>query len=110
MTAKQIPLSPNLLPLERETIVIFNESEKEACVYSTNPFITKRLKGFAEEFETITLIKEDEYGADFIMPKSLISFRKPTVLTDDRKKALTEKMAKINLLRTQRIQDAKDPT
>ena len=63
--------------LERETIILLNEREPEAEIYTYNKRLIKRLKRYPT---VVKLIREDDTGAyTFTLPKKhlSISVRKP---------------------------------
>lgn len=63
--------------LERETIILLNEREPEAEIYTYNKRLIKRLKRYPT---IVKLVREDDTGAyTFRLPKKhlSISIRKP---------------------------------
>lgn len=89
-----------LLPIERETIILFNEAEKTATVNTCNRSLTKQLKEFSQDLSSVVLISEDIYGAEFEIPKSMISIHKPRVLTKEQKKVIADRFAAIRALKS----------
>lgn len=65
--------------LERETIVLYNQSEKEASVYTFDPKLIQRLERFSEKYpEEVRLEKENGDGAyTYIVPKECVLIREP---------------------------------
>jgi hypothetical protein len=84
-----------LTPVERETIIVFNERDPAATVSTCNRALINRLNGFAEQFDEIKALKEDEYGAEFIVPKNLVLVRKPRVISEEIRKAMSERMSRM---------------
>lgn len=91
------PYSAPKLPLaERETIITFNEGEPYAHVSTMNPAMMRKLKSYAEQHEEVQFISEDEYGVNFVLPKYLVSIRKPYVMSEQARKEASERMSLLN--------------
>ena len=65
--------------LERETIILFNEDEDSASVYTHNAKLTAKLCRLAVKYpEQIYPERREHKGAvSYIVPKSCISIREP---------------------------------
>lgn len=65
--------------IEQETIILFNEEEKLASVYTYNKGLQKKLSSFALDFPLdVKLTKQDNTGAvTYELPKNLVSIRRP---------------------------------
>ena len=64
---------------ERETIIIFNEAEKDADVYTHNDALRQRLERLAREFPgECRLVKTSHDGeaVDYTVPKSWVQIRR----------------------------------
>ena len=58
--------------IEKETIIIFNDSEKTASVYTCNKSLKNKLDRFCSEEKEFTIIREDEYSKTYLIPKNAI--------------------------------------
>ena len=69
----------NLSRLEQETIILFNEGEPTASIYTFNGKLKRRLGLLSLKFPAeIQLTKQDNIGAvTYELPKVLISVRQP---------------------------------
>ena len=66
------------LLMERETIIRFTEDDKQAHIYTHNARLRKKLMELCEEApEIVRLVKQDQYAASFVLPKSCISLHRP---------------------------------
>lgn len=65
--------------IERETIVLYNQSEREASVYSFDPKLIRKLEKLSQRYpDEIWLDKEYEDGAvRYIVPKECVLIREP---------------------------------
>lgn len=85
----------SLTRAEQETIVVFNEEDPQASVYTYNRSLKKNLRELSEKFpQNVTLEREDEWGGEtFLIPKKWIKVRAPRVVTEEerKKKAATLK-------------------
>lgn len=68
-----------LTPYERETIILYNQGEKEANVYTHDPKLIRRLQKFAEKYpDEVRLEKEHKNGScSYIVPKDCVLVREP---------------------------------
>lgn len=80
-----------LTKLEQETVILFNETEKEASIYTYNGKLKRRLEDLSREFpEQIRLKNDDGAGAQtYIIPKNLVSVRRP--VSEERRAAQRER-------------------
>lgn len=76
--------------LEQETILLYNQAEQTADVYTHDPKLMKKLSDLAQAYPT-QVTKKDEHN--FIVPKNCVSVRKP--YCDAHRKAARER-AKTN--------------
>lgn len=80
--------------IERETIILFNERESEAEIYTYNQKLISRLKRYPT---VVKLIRRDDTGAyTFRLPKKhlAISVRKP--LSEEQKEILRERAKQLH--------------
>ena len=69
----------SLSKLERETIILFNEEEATATVYTHNQKLTAKLRRMAERFPDRVYPERREHpgAVSYIVPKSCVSVREP---------------------------------
>ena len=73
----------NLSRQEQETIILFNEAEQEATVYTHNKALQRRLDGFCTENPRCTLEKMDGSAKTYKVPKKYISVRRTPLYTEE---------------------------
>ena len=68
-----------LTKYEKETIILYNQAEAKAEVYTHDPILQAKLARLAEEFPAqIHLKRKDHPGAmTYLVPKGCICIRKP---------------------------------
>lgn len=80
---------------ELETVINFNDEDKTASVYTRQRPIMRKLDAMCEKFpEEYKLIRRTETDATYEMPKKLLSFRGPVVLSDEKKAAIADRLKK----------------
>lgn len=91
----------NLSKYEQETIINFNEGEKEASVYTHNGPMRRRLEQLAQDRpEECRLFKTSHGGraVEYIVPKSWLRINPPRVaaaLTEEQKRQRREQLQAI---------------
>lgn len=77
--------------LERETVIVYNEAEDEATIWSASQKTIRRLEKFG--FIATEGTKEAKY---FKVPKRLVSLRSPSkrVMTEENKEKAAQRMKK----------------
>lgn len=78
---------------ERETIVLFNEAEDIATIYTFNTNLKRRLAKFADSHPDLCRLTVDdtEYGSvTYEIQKSRVSIRLNAPYSDERRKAASE--------------------
>ena len=77
--------------LEQETIVLFNEAEDTASVYTYNKKLREKLERMALKFpDKVALERPERAGAvSYLVPKSCVSIREP--YSDERRAADRER-------------------
>src|SRR4051794_19572690 len=72
--------------VERETIILFNEAEPDASVYTaSNTYYRKMISAGHQPSE------ESAHSATFIVPKKLVNVRKERKITDKHRATLAKK-------------------
>lgn len=83
--------------LEQETIIIFNEAEDVAEIYTHKKSWIKKLGRMCKDFPSQVKIKLfDDYSKTYYVPKKLVNIRKPIVLTDKQKKERAKRIKNAN--------------
>lgn len=80
-----------LSKLEQETILLYNEEESTASVYTHDPKLIGKLKRLSEKYpDKIYPERKEHPGAvSYIVPKNCVSVREP--YSDARRKAASER-------------------
>ena len=62
--------------IEKETIILFNEAEEKASIYTFNTGLKKRLAAFSKKYPHLcNLEKEEQGGATYLIDKTRVSIR-----------------------------------
>lgn len=80
-----------LTPYERETIILYNQGEKEASVYTHDSKLIRRLQKLAEKHpDAIRLEKDHKNGScSYIVPKECVLVREP--YSEERREAARQR-------------------
>lgn len=70
---------------ERETIVCYNDEEAEADVFTCNTALINKLNKMVAKNLPITMVRKNEVGCTYRLPKKCISFRTPRIPSDKMK-------------------------
>ncbi len=82
---------------EQKTIVIYNAGEQTATVYTRDKAVMRKLDTLAASFpDTYSLMEQDEVSKTYSFPKSYVSYRKPRIISDERREQVREQMKNIN--------------
>ena len=87
---------------ERETIVIFNEAEDIATIYTFNRGLKKRLAAFAEKYPDLCrmTVNDAVYGSvTYEIQKSRISVRLIAPYSEERRRAASEHAKKMEYVK-----------
>ena len=71
---------------ERETIILFNEAESTATVYTCNTQIKNRFKELSLKSSEVYRENEDKYSQTYVIPKKIIKFSLPRELSENQKR------------------------
>lgn len=84
----------SLSKLEKETIILYNEAEKEADVFTYNRALIKRLKGLCEKHPDAFHYKSDNGagGLTFIIPKRYVKINAPRTVSDKQREQLSKNL------------------
>lgn len=83
---------------EQETIILYNEEEATASVYTHDPKLMEKLKRLSMKYpDKIYPERKEHPGAvSYIVPKSCVSVREP--YSDERRKAASERAKKAGII------------
>lgn len=82
-----------LSKLERETIILYNEQEQTASVYTHNAALRRKLEHLAQERPDECQLERVSYGEqamEYRIPKRWVKINAGRVLSEEQKAALTE--------------------
>ena len=68
-----------LTKYERETVVVFNEAEPDAELYTTSQVTMRKMDKLVEEYPGFSVSKQDEVSKTYTFPKKYFKVRKPSV-------------------------------
>lgn len=92
---------------EQETVIVIDRQTRKASIYSTDTrFINKLDKRFERTKEHFD--EDGIYAVEYEVPENLISFRSPTTkrtMTEEQKKAASERMKKMQAARKKTAKD-----
>ena len=82
----------NLTKYEKETIINFNEAEREASIYTYNADLKRRLAEFSRKYPQLCRMEysTDEGGVGYVMDKSRLSIRLIPPYSEERRAAARE--------------------
>lgn len=89
---------------ERETIVLFNEADDIATIYTFNSGLKKRLAAFAEKYQDLCTMTVNDavYGSvTYEIQKSRISIRLIAPYSEERRKTASEYAKKNGIIKAQ---------
>ena len=77
---------------ERETIIVFNEADDEASIYTFNTDLKKRLAAFAKRFPQLARLDRvfPEGAVEYVIDKDRLSIRFTAPYSEERRKAASE--------------------
>lgn len=85
--------------LEKETVILFNEKEDTASVYTHNGKLLRYLQRMeSERPEDVQLVMEDEMygGKTYLVPKKWVKIMANRVLSEEAKAVLAERARRIS--------------
>ena len=84
---------------EQETIINYNADEKKATLYTRDPAVMRRVDALVTDYpDTFKCIGETDIDKTYEMPKSVVTYRKPRRISDERRSQLQKIMGNINKL------------
>lgn len=81
-----------LTKIEKETIVLFNEGEDKANIYTHNAGLKKRLAAFAKKYPDFCRLEKSNVqgGVSYELAKSRLSIRFLTPYSEERRRKASE--------------------
>lgn len=81
-----------LTKYEKETIILFNEGEDEASIYTYNAGLRKRLAAFSKKHPDLCRMEKscDQGGVSYVLDKSRLSIRLLPPLSEERRRKISE--------------------
>ena len=84
---------------EQETIINFNAQDQMATLYTRDPAIMRKVDALVIDYpDTFKCIGETDIDKTYEMPKSVVTYRKPRRISDERRSQLQKIMGNINKL------------
>lgn len=82
---------------EQETIINFNAQDQMATLYTRNPAIMRKVDALVIEYpDTFKCIGKTDIDKTYEMPKSVVTYRKPKRISDERREQIREQMKAMN--------------
>lgn len=81
-----------LTKIEKETIILFNEGEQDASIYTYNASLRKRLALFSKKHPELCRMERsfDQGGVSYILDKSRLSIRLIAPYSEERRQKARE--------------------
>lgn len=89
---------------EKETIISFNEDEKEAQIYTHNPAMIRRVDELCKKHpnEFVLLGEDEKFGSKtYRFPKKQITIRSIQKKSEEERKVLAERLKKAREVQTE---------
>ena len=84
---------------EQETIINFNAQDQIATLYTRDPAVMRKVDALVIDYpDTFKCIGETDIDKTYEMPKSVVTYRKPRRISDERRSQLQKIMGNINKL------------
>ena len=81
-----------LTKYEKETIILFNEADDEAIIYTYNAGLRKRLANFSKKHPDLCRLEKscDQGGVSYVLDKSRLSIRLQPPMSEERRRKASE--------------------
>lgn len=81
-----------LTKYEKETIVLFNEREDTASIYTYNAGLRKRLANFSKKYPDLCRLEKscEQGGVSYVLEKSRLSIRLQPPMSEERRQKASE--------------------
>ena len=85
-----------LTKIEKETIILFNERENTASIYTHNASLKKRLAAFSRQYPDLCRMEKPEQfgGVSYMLDKSRLSVRFLPPYSEERRQKASENARK----------------
>ena len=84
-----------LMPIEQETVIIYNQKEQTAECMTYDPRMIRRLDDLCGKSEDITLIREGDGFKEYKFPKRWIKVSAPKQMSEEQRAKLAENMRRL---------------
>lgn len=81
---------------EKETVILFNEEEKVASVYTCNQKLKNKLSKLCCDYSEITLDKQDDISMTFTVPKKWIKVSSPRKVSEEQRQKASERFKQMH--------------
>lgn len=85
-------MSVKLTKREMETIILFNEEDKEATCYTCNKRLTRKLDDLSAQSPSVKLVREDLHGRTYTFPKKWVRVQMPRVISEEERLKMRERV------------------
>ena len=81
-----------LTKYEKETIILFNEGEDKATIYTYNAGLRNRLAAFSKKYPDLCRLEKscDQGGVSYVLDKSRLSIRLQPPYSEERRQKASE--------------------
>ena len=81
-----------LTKIEKETIILFNEGESTASIYTYNAGLKKRLAAFSKKYPDLCQLEKPEHlgGVSYLIDKSRLSIRLQPPYSEERRQKASQ--------------------
>lgn len=93
---KEVNTMRKLTLTEKETIILFNEGEKQAECYTCNIALMNKLDKLCENFPEFIGVAENEFSKTYTFPKKYITIHKPRFISEEKRKKMALRLKEYN--------------
>jgi len=80
---------------EKETIILYNQEEKTASVYTYHPALIKKLEDGCKKYPDMFKFEHEEAGGrTYTIPKKYVSVRLPKVISEEARQEMGQRLTK----------------
>ena len=72
----------HLSTVEQETIINYNNAEKEATIFTYDKALNRKLDELCSTHKEISLLREENGAREYKLPKKWLKVRAPAILSD----------------------------
>ena len=82
---------------EQETIINFNAQDQMATLYTRDPAVMRKVDALVIDYpDVFKCIGETDIDKPYEMPKSVVTYRKPRIISDERRSQLQKIIRSMN--------------